>query len=251
MKMETKNKTGKIYCLISAVIIIGCYALQKILSLCADASKTLVLLEAIAFTAAVAVVYFLVIKSNEPFYGILISILGFKMLPPSISNLKAFSPAGFLVYYTVTKAALVIFAFVIIKLFRQQKNKREIKALPIIFLIVSVPFTNEIASQISSFVNEYANGNMLYEYFIRFAFYTLTMLITLWYASNSNKINAKLLCDYTLVALAVNLARRISVIVIYTAKNYHISKSYFCWVAIYVFFIASFSLLRRKKLKTA
>lgn len=246
--MEKTKYTGRIYCLISAVIIIGCYAAQKILSLTAEPSRTLVLLEAMAFSLAVAVVYFLVTKSKEPFYGILISLLGLRMLPPSIGALREFSPGGYIVYYIVTKAALVIFAFAIIKLFRQQKSGNpKLKVLPILYLIVAVPFVNEISSTICAFVNGYANGNMLYAYFISFALYALVMLVTLWYAAKSDRINAKLLCDYTVIALLVNLARRAGIVLIYAVEGYHISRSYYCWIAIYVFFLAAFMLLKKKK----
>ncbi|MGN1421454.1 MAG: hypothetical protein ACI4XC_08080 [Eubacterium sp.] len=247
--MKEKTDKGKLYCLISAVIIIGCYAVQKLTALAFPASRSLAIIEAMVFSLFVAVVYFLVTKSKESFYGILISILGFKMMPPAVASLKALSSGADIVYYIVTKAAIVIFAFAIIKLFKEQKYEQKIKALPILFLIVAVPFTNEIASTLSAFVNGYANGNKIYEYFIRFAFYSMAMLVTLFYASKSNKINSKLLCDYTIIALLVNLARRISVIVIYSIQGFHISKSYFCWLAIYIFFIAAFSVLKSKKLK--
>ncbi|MGN1328227.1 MAG: hypothetical protein ACI4V4_00840 [Eubacterium sp.] len=248
--MKEKTDKGKLYCLISAIIIIGCYAVQKLTAIAFPISRSLAIVEAMVFSLFVAVVYFLVTKSNESFYGILISILGFRMMPPAVPSLKELSSGADIVYYIVTKVALIIFAFAIIKLFREQKYEQKIKALPILFLIVAVPFTNEIASTLSDFVNGYANGNKIYEYFIRFAFYSLTMLITLYYASKSNKINSKLLCDYTIIALLVNLARRISVIVIYSIQGFHISKSYFCWSAIYIFFISAFYILKRKRIKS-
>ncbi len=249
--MESKKSTGKLYCLISAIIIIGCYAVQRVLSLCVDANRTLAVCEAMIFSLAVAAVYFLVTKSHEPFYGILISVLGFRMLPPSISALEEFSSGAYIVYYIVGRASLVIFAFAIIKLFRQQETEQKIGVLPILFLMIAVPFSNEISSTLASFADGYANGNKLWGYFIQFAFYALTMLIGLWYASRSNYINSRLICDYSIVALALNLARRLSVTVIYLARDWHISKSYFCWMAIYIFFIVAYFILKRKKTKEA
>lgn len=243
------KEKGKLYCLASAIIIIGCYAVQKLMAIAFPINRNILLIEAMIFSLCVAIVYFFVTKSKESFYGILISILGFKMMPPKLYALKELCPGADVVYYIVTKAALLIFAFAIIKLFREQKNEQKIKALPILFLIAAVPFTTEIASTLSNFVNGYANGNMIYEYFIRFAFYSLTMLVALFYASKSNKINCKLLCDYSMIALLVNVARRVSVVVIYSIKGSHISKSYFCWIAIYVFFIFAFYLLKAKKEK--
>lgn len=247
--MKEKIDRGKLYCMASAIIIIGCYAVQKLTAASFSVNRNFAIIEAMIFSIFVAVVYFLVTKSKEPFYGILISILGFKMMPPDIFALKSLSPEADIVYYIVAKAAVVIFAFAIIKLFREQKYEQKIKVLPILFLITAVPFTNEIAAVLGEFVNGYAKGNRVYEYFICFAFYSLTMFVTLLYASKSNKINAELLCDYTIVALFVNLARRISVIIIYSVQGLHISKSYFCWSAIYIFFIAAFSVLRYKKVK--
>lgn len=242
-----ENKTGKLYCLISALLIIGSYAVQRAITLLVAPSRTLVLCEAIIFTVIVAVVYFLVMKSNEAFFGILTAVLGFRMLPPEISALADFSVAGEFVYYLVGRFSIVLFAMAIIRLYASQEEQRQIKPVPILLLLFAVPFVMGIADKASQFAYLHIASTMLYPYFISFTAYTAILLFTLWYANRSDSINARLITDYTIVALLVNTARRLAVILVYTLRSEHISKSYFCWVAIYVFFIASFYLLRRKK----
>lgn len=238
---NTENKTGKLYCLISVLLIIGSYAYKG------QSSRTLVLCEAIVFTVVAAAVYFLAIKSNDVFFGILTAVLGFRMLPPEIPALADFSAAGELVYYIVGRFSIVLFAIVIIKLYTAQDEPRQIKPVPILLLLFGVPFTMEAAGKVSEFAYLHIASTMLYPYFISFTAYAAILLFTLWYASRSDHLNAMLITDYTIVALFVNMARRLAAIFVCAVHSEHISKSYFCWVAIYIFFIAMFSLLRRKK----
>lgn len=247
------NKITKenIYCIISAVIIIGCYATERMITLCLQPQREILLCEAILFSMLILVTYLLILRSKDSFYGILIAILGLRMMPAQITYLGEFSPPAQMLYYIVGKAAIVIFAFAIIKLYDAQGYPRKIKPLPILCLLVAVPFTNEIADTVCNFILPYCNGNMLYIYFTRYAIYSATLIITLWYASICNSISARLICEYTLIALCVNMARRICVIAVYLASGEHISRSYYCWVAIYVFFFVAFFIMRKRKMLTA
>ncbi|MGN0521642.1 MAG: hypothetical protein ACI4IQ_03280 [Eubacterium sp.] len=238
---------GKIYCLISAAVIFGCYIAERIITITATPSRTLAIGMAFAFSLAVAVVYFLVVKSNEIFYGILTAVFGFRMLPPALPMLEKFSPAANIVYFVVEKAALVIFALAIINLYQRQKKPRLIKPIPILCLLITVPYLMEIAGVIGAFFTSRFNGNKLYEYFTAFLFYAIAMIITLYIASRSNKVSACLMLDYQLVALIINAGRRICAIIITTLNGNHISRSYYCWLLIYAFFFIAFLALRKKK----
>ncbi|MGN1122814.1 MAG: hypothetical protein ACI4RR_00605 [Eubacterium sp.] len=247
------NKITKenIYCILAAVIIIGCYATERLITLCIPPQREILLCEAIVFSMLILVTYLLILRSKNSFYGILIAILGLRMMPAQITRLGEFSPPAQMLYYIVGKAAIVIFTFAIIKLYDSQGYPRKIKPLPILCLLIAVPFTNEIADTVCNFILPYCNGNMLYIYFTRYAIYSATLIITLWYASACNKISARLICEYTLIALCVNMARRLCVISVYSAWGVHISRSYYCWVAIYVFFFIAFFIMRKKKMSTA
>ena len=112
--MKEKMTQGKIYCLISAVLIFGSYIVQRALKLVLVQDRSTVIIEAFVFSLLTAVVYFLVSKSREPFYGVLMAIFGIRMLPPEISTLAEFSAEADLVYFIVKKFAVVIFAITII-----------------------------------------------------------------------------------------------------------------------------------------
>lgn len=247
--MKEKITKGKLYCLISAGIIFGAYIAQRILNMTLEPTKTGVLVQAIVFSTLTAVVYFLVAKSDEPFYGILAAIFGIRMLPPNITGLGEFSPQAELLYYFVQKASFVIFAFAIVKLYELQKRPRMIKPIPILCTILIVPFFNEISVTVNNFIME-QSGNMLYSYFASFAIYSAAMICLLFVGTRCSKVSAALICDFQLVALLLNAGRKICAIIIHLANSAHISRSYYCWVVIYGFFFIAFYVLRKHR-KTA
>ena len=247
--MKEKLSKGKIYCLISAVLIFSAYIVQRIVVIVSDPTKTSLLVQAFIFTAFTAVVYFLVSKSNEPFYGILTALFGIRMLPPEISQLAQFSVEAEMLYYLVSRVALVIFVIAIIKLYSQQDKDNRITIIPIICAIAIVPFFNDISSTLSDYALHAFGGSMIYSYFIGFAAYSFAMICMLLVAMRSNLQGRKLICDFQIVALAMNTGRRICAVVITLASANHISKSYYCYIAIYVVFLAAFYMLRRKSKK--
>lgn len=247
--MKEKLSKGKIYCLISTVLIFSAYIVQRIVVIVSDPTKTSLLVQAFIFTAFTAVVYFLVSKSNEPFYGILTALFGIRMLPPQISQLAQFSVEAEMFYYLVSRVALVIFAIAIIKLYSQQDKDNRITIIPIVCAIAIVPFFNDISSTLSDYALQAFGGSMIYSYFIGFAAYSFAMICMLLVAMRSNTQGRKLICDFQIVALAMNAGRRICAVVITLASANHISKSYYCYIAIYVVFLAAFYMLRRKSKK--
>lgn len=247
--MKEKITKGKLLCLLSAGIIFGTYIVQRIISLLFEPTEKGVLVQAIVFSALTAIVYFLVSRSDEPFYGILAAIFGIRMLPPAITGLAQCSPQGNLLYYFVEKAAFVIFAFAIVKLYELQKRPRMIKPIPILCTIIVVPFFNEISATVSKFIVD-QSGKMLYAYFASFAIYGVAMLCLLFVATRCSKVSAALICDFQMVALLLNAGRRICAIIIQTANSVHISRSYYCWIVIYAVFFVAFYVLRKHR-KTA
>lgn len=245
--MKEKISKGNIYCLVSAVLIFGAYIAQKAVSVACDPTRTSVLVQAFIFTVFTAAVYFLVSKSNEPFYGILTALFGIRMLPPSIPEIAQFSAEADILYYLVSKVAIVIFAIAIIKLYSKQDKDNRITFIPVVCTLAVVPFFNEISSTLSDYALAAFGGSMIYSYFIAFAAYSLAMLCLLLVAIRSNPQGTRLICDFQLVALLLNMGRRICAVIINLAAGNHISKSYYCYIAIYAVFFALFFVLRQKK----
>lgn len=247
LDLKEKMSRGKIYCLISAVIIFGAYVSQRVLNIVTEPSRTSVLIQAMVFTLLTAIVYFLISQSNEPFYGILTALFGIRLLPVDIPQLEQFSAGADIVYFLVSKVTFIIFAIAIIRLYRLQNKGNSLTSLPIICAIVIVPFFNEINTVVASYVASISNGNMLYSYFIGFAVYSASLLCLLFVALRSNNMGARLICDFQLVALLLGAGRRACAIIINTVQGNHISRSYYCYIAIYVVFFIAFFILRKKR----
>ena len=247
--MAEKISKNKLYCLIAVAIILCSYISQRMLHICCDITREFAIIEAIIFSIATVVVLFLVTKSKDSFYGILIAIFGLRMMPPEINGLSQLCPEAHIVYFLVQKFSLLIFAAAILWLYEKQEKPKTLKALPILCTILVVPFFNNLQSEISVYINSIANGNMIYSYFSGFIFYSLAMIIMIFIATKSNNNSARLIVDFQMIALLVNAGRRICAIAINLAQGNHISRSYYCWIMIYVFFFIAFYVLRKRKQK--
>lgn len=249
--MKSKICKGRIYCLISAILIFASYILQRILNMTMEQTRSTILSEALIFSFITAIVYFLVSKSDEPFYGILMAILGIRMLPPDIASLSDFSRGADLVYFLVDRFAFVIFALAIIKLCKKQEGTQTVHPVPIIAAIITVPFCNEISSALYGYLADYFNGNMICSYLASFAVYAAAMIFLLCIAVRYKGLSAKLICDFQMAALLLNAGRRICAVAINLVQGNHISRSYYCWILIYAFFLIAFYTLRKRIQKTA
>lgn len=240
----------KIYCVLSAVIIFGAYISQRIINLTLSPSRTLLISQAFIYSLLTLIVYLLIVNSKDYFYGILIACFGVRMMPPDILNsLNQISKSAGLVYFIVTKMAVVIFVIAIIKLYNKQENPKAIKPIPILALLLVVPFSNEIQIAIHEYLYAFS-GTMIYSYFADFTIYTVAMIVLLFIANNYSWQSTRLITDFQITALGLSTCRRICAIAINLAKGNHISKSYYCWILIYIFFILAFMYLRKKKIKT-
>lgn len=247
--MFKKLSKGKLYCLICVAIIFGSYIIQRTLHVCFDITRNFALIEAIVFSAATLIVFFILSKSKETFYGILTAIFGFRMMPPDIKVLEQLCPEANIIYFLVQKFSILIFALTILKLYQEQEKPREIKAFPVLCTMLVVPFFTNIQVQMASYLNVATNGNMLYTYFSHFILYSIAMFVLLFVAVKSNRLSSRVIIDYQLVALLLNIGRHLCVIIILLVQGNHVSKSHYCWIAICAFFMIAFYILRRKKLK--
>ena len=247
--MKEELSTGKVYCLVSAIIIFGSYIIQRIINNTIVQTRHLVILEALAFTAITALVIFLIAKSKEAYYGILMAIFGIRMLPIEITNLAEFSKLSELMYFLVDRASLLIFVLIIISLYRSQPEPKQINAIPIIAIICIVPFFNQIQAQVYDYLVSVSNGNMIMAYFSGYAIYSVAMIALLFVAVRSNNIGARMICDFQLVALLLNIGRRVCSVVICMFKGHHISGSYYGWILVGIVFFIIFYFVRKNSLK--
>ena len=244
--MKEKISSGRINCILSAIIVFGSYIVERVLSMGAEVNKTSVLVQAFCFTLATGVVFLLISKSDEPYYGIMMALFGIRMMPPEITALEDITASAGFIYFIVQKFALVLFIITIIHLYREQMSENKIPVIPILATACVVPFFNEIMTAMSDYIIK-LSGNMLYVYFSQFAIYSCAMIVLLYIAFRSNNLGARMICDFQLVALVLGIGRRVCAVVITTLVNGdHISRSYYCWIAIYVVFFIAFYIVRKK-----
>lgn len=245
--LKGKLSTGNTYCLISAFIIFVSYIGERFVNIFIQHSRGLALGEAFFFSLMTFAVYMLLVNSQEPFYGILIAAFGFRMMPPNILGLiNSESMAAGVVYYIVEKMAMIIFAFAILRLYKLQDPDDYISPLSIIAILVLMPFANDVTSVISNYLLAFT-GKMYASYFASFAIFTAVQLVLLFLASQTTNKGARFICNFQIVALLLNFARKITAVIIMTARAQHVSKSYYVWIVIYAFFDVVFILMSKKR----
>lgn len=246
--MREKASSGKLCCMTAVALILAAYILQRVLHISFDITKEFAIAQAIVFSLATAVVMLLLINTKESFYGVLTAVFGLRMMPPDISGLEQFSPQADILYFLVQQFSLLVFTAGLLWYYEKQEKPKQIKALPILCTVLIVPFLMGIQNELGPYLNTVANGNMIYSYFSGFMLYSAAMIILLLIASKSDTQSARLITDYQLVALLLNFGRRVCAVIINLAGGTHISRSYYCWIAIYIFFFIAFFILRKKKL---
>lgn len=244
-----KVKLGKsqLSCVIAMILIVGGYAVERIISIMFDPSKTAAIIMAMVYTALVAVVYLIITRSKDYFYGLLAAMLAYKMLPPAISNLNESLDAS-VMYFIVKKVAVVLFIFLLIKFYEQQQRPRAIQPLPILAVMVVVPFCTEIADRIARYFLV-TTGSMLYVYFISFIAYGLATVIIMGIAYKTTYESVAFCAYFEYIALAINILRRLAVVVSKLIASEHVSKSYYVWIVLYLGLIGFVALVKNKKQK--
>jgi hypothetical protein len=129
-----------------------------------------------------------------------------------------------------------------------QEEPHEIRSLPILAILLSVPFFNKIASVLGSFFM-YKTGSMLYVYFTQFACYTAAVLVILAIAYNSGFSSMRFTAYFEFTALSINILRQLGKIVYFAIAGEHISKSLYSWIAIFVVLMICFAVATNIKKK--
>lgn len=249
MSNTTLEKKNRNLCILSIALCVGCYALERVLEIFTTMDKNTSLIMAMIGTVALACVYFLVSKTKDTFYGLLAALIGYKMMPPSISTLMKHTTDGAVLYYLVGKVAVVLFVLLIIKHYKTQTEERNIKLIPLVALMVVVPFCSEVSSVIGGYLTHLLGGSMVYTYFTQYIFYIIALVVVLGVALRSNYDTLRFVCYYEFVALSINFLKRLALIVAVAIKGNHISKSYFIWLAIFAAGIALFAVVKENRKK--
>ncbi|MBQ9531887.1 MAG: hypothetical protein IJR70_07420 [Eubacterium sp.] len=237
-----------IMCVLATMIIVLSYGAQRIIEVALSPDKSLALILAIVYTLLLAVVLFLISKSNNSYFGILAALIGYKMMPPPVNFLSQTTVDGSTLYFLVGKAAALLFVIVIYKLYKSQEEPHEIRSLPLLVILLSIPFFSEIAQVISNYFM-FKTGDMLYCYFVQFALYAAAVLVVLGVAYVSGYSSLKFTKYFECVALSINILRRLGKIGYLAISHQHISKSNYVWIALYIVLIICFFVAEKKKKK--
>ena len=242
---EAKTKKDNILGILALAIIVGTYGIEKIVEAFITPSKTVGILSAVAVTCLLALVLALISKCKSAFFGLLASIVGFKMMPVPITYLSKMSPDAGILYYLLQRMAMIFFILMIIKIYKSQSENREkIKLIPVMALIVCVPFFTETSYNIGRYFMA-VMGNMLYLYLTHFAFYALAMLEIIWVCVRTNYTTSRFVAYYEFFALGINILRKSCAIAVLSIQGEHVSASLYCWIAIFAIFIVVFAIFKK------
>lgn len=248
MAIKTAEKKDQIMCCMSIGIMVVCYAVERLLEIATKLDRTTSIILAMIFTVALAAIYFVLSKTTNSFFGLLAGLIGYKLMPPSINALSAFSVDASMLYYIIQKAGIVIFVLLIIKMYKMQQDADKIRLIPILAAMVIIPFCGGIGNSIGTYLT-YQFGNMLYLYFSQFAAYIIGSLVILAAACKSNYTTLRFISYFEFVALGINILRKLAVAVVLLAQGEHVSKSVYVWIVIFVAVIAMFVIAKNKRKK--
>lgn len=245
--MASKLNKAKFMSLGAIFLIVASFAAERFIDMFNKPVGKQATILALVFTVLLGVVCFLISKTENAFFGLLAALLGYKMMPPDISSLSHDTDSGML-YFIVKKAAVIIFVLLIYKFYKMQEKSHKINALPILTAMVAVTFANGFSVQTLDYFQQ-KTGSMIGFYFTKFACYILASLVILIVAYRSNYDSMRFIAYYEFVALGINIAKRGAVVILNLVNAQHVSKSYYCWIAIYIVLIVLFYLAKEKKKK--
>ena len=244
-KFFTKDN---LMCVFATMIIVFAYGAQRIIEVTLSPDKSLALILAIVYTILLAVVLYLISKSNNLFFGILAALIGYKMMPPPVSFLSQTTIDGKTLYFLVGKAAAVLFVVVVYKLYKAQSEPHEIRSLPLLTIMLSVPFFGEISQEISRYLYS-KTGDMLPVYFSQYACYAAAVAVILAIAYISGYSSLRFTAYFEYTALTINILRQIGKIAYFAIAKEHISKSNYLWIVLYIALMVCFAIALKKEEK--
>ena len=246
--MKEKITKDRLLCLLSLAVIIASYGAEKIIELFVVPAQHTGLLLAMIMTALLGVITLLLAKTNDSFMGLLAALIGYKMMPVNISFLSAESLDGSMLYYLVRQAARLIFIVLVFRLYNMQERPRKITALPLCAMLFAVPFFNGISTEMTDYFLQ-KTGSMLGGFLSQYACYAAASLIILALAFVSTYDSMRFATYFELAALGINILRQAAKIGYRLYNGYHISRSLYGWIILYVLIIAVFFIAKAVKKK--
>ncbi len=229
-KPALTNENKKSFLLMG--VIIFSYAAERVIELFVPQSRTLGIVLAMVYTLFLAVTVLFLYKSRDTYYGLMAALLAYKMMPVYISFLYSYSHAAAVLYFLVQKAGMLMFMALIFKLYSAQKKEDNVSALTVLTIMFSVPFFNEIARTLTSYLLD-RTGSMLGGYLSQFAAYAVAVGIVLVVSYFSGARSLRFAAAYESIALSVNMLKVGAKIGYRILNSWHISKSFYVWIVLY------------------
>lgn len=224
------------------------YIAENMYEFLATPNKTAGIILAMVHTVILAAAIFTVLKTTDVFWGMLTALYGYKMLPVPILFLYSQSRDAHILYFFISKMAMIAFAVLIYKLYQTQKEPKDIKALPIIATMFAIPFFNTLSGEFMNYFLD-KTGSMLFGYFSQFAFYAVASAVIIALAYVSTQKTFELVIGFEAVAVCINILKTAGRIAVRVMNNSHISKSLYVWLAVYIgiLVVVVFAYFRKKK----
>lgn len=232
IKLNKDQKSG----MLCIFIIVFAYAAERMIELFLPSSKTLGIILAMVYTLLLAFVVFTLSKCEDVKTGLLATLLGYKMMPVSVSFLNEYSAEAYLLYCYVKFAAIVMFIYLMYKFYMKQQPPREIKAPVVLAIVFAVPFFNQISSTTQTYLLS-KTGSMLLPYFADCAGYAAATLVIIGIAYASSLESLKFAVTFEAIAITINALKVCARIGYRIINSWHISGSYYLWLVVYVLLI--------------
>lgn len=247
---DKKEKIKEVSAIIAVVATVAWYGIERLFEIFVGLDRTGALALAMLSTAVFAIVFFLIDSCTDSFNGMLASLIAFKMMPPTINGLAQLSYDASFLYYLVQKAAVLLFIYLFIKHYRNEKNVK-ISPFVVFILAFTVPFLSEIANNVSVYLMRSFGENMLFSYFSSFAFYALGIFVAWLIALKSNYHALGFITCYELIALSINWLNKACRVVVLMIQHEHVSLSLYCWLVIFAFGIVLFAFTYKQRKNSA
>lgn len=241
---KTKFSENQLTALVSLFLITAVYVIERAFKRFSPWNETSALVQAIIYVALCLVVYLLIVKSKDVYFGTISALLAVKLIPPDLIMLERLNVDAYFVYYVFSKFAVILFIYAIYQLYKSQE-KKEIRPIPVFALLVAVPFSAEIAKVFSKYTL-YKTGSMMLPYASQAGCYILAMVFLGVLALVIGGKNGTLIADFNIICFVISMARKAFSALVLTYAGMHVSKSYICWVIIYAALIVSFVLIRKR-----
>ena len=237
LKLEKENKKS----ILVICVIIFSYAAERIIELFVPQSRELGIILAMVYTLLLMFTVLALYKSEDSCWGLLAALFAYKMMPVSISFLFSYSQSAALLYFIVQKAGALMFMGIIYKLYCAQDKNRKVSALTVLSIMLAVPFFAEIASVLTQYFLA-RTGSMLGGYMSQFAVYAFATFIILILSYCSSLHSLRFAAAYETVALSINILKYGAKIGYRILNSWHISRSFYVWIALYFILIMCFAL---------